>query len=384
MNLTVLNKLFQTVYILESYESLIWVDKYNEPGTFELYSPVTSDILEYFKPDFYFVNDESEHVMIIEDISIESDVENGNKIKVIGRSLESILDRRIIWPETTFKKNHNLQKAIRKLVKRNIGSDATELRKIINFVLADETTITSIASLKLTDGAQFNYSNNLLEVIQSLCKEYNIGFKITLDDFYLGTPAKQFTFRLYNGVDRSYAQSDRNYVVYSPEFDNVLSSNYKEENSLRKNVAYLSNEDEENFISRIVDMSNNVTGIARRETYVSASDITNQVKQEDDSRGDEEGAKTDIDPEELKKLMDQKGKRELAEIAKSIKTFDAECDTSRLYVYGKDYFIGDIVQLGNEYGFEKAVRVTEFTWSCTSSGVETYPTFVSVEEEVES
>ena len=110
MEFTVLNQNFEKIYILETYESLIWVDKFNEPGTFELYGPVSNDLLEYFKPNNYLTNDESEHVMIVEDISIESDVEDGNKIKIIGRSLESILDRRIIWNETTFKKNHNLQK----------------------------------------------------------------------------------------------------------------------------------------------------------------------------------------------------------------------------------------------------------------------------------
>lgn len=373
MELTVLNKNFETIYILDTYESVVWVDKFNKPGTFEIYSPVTNDLLEYFKPDYYLINNKSEHVMIIEDISIESDIENGNKIKIIGRSLESLLERRIIWTKTSFKENHNLQKAIRKLVERNISSSTnnkTAARRIPNFILADESTDTSITSLKLTDGAQYDGSNNLLEVVQSLCSENNIGFKVILNE------SNQFVFSLYNGVDRSYGQSERTFVTYSPDFDNVISSDYKEENSNVKNVALVSNGDEDDLINRTIGSA---TGLARKEMYVNASDITNKGKQEDDS-----GSESTISVAQMKMLMDQKGTRELAETVKNVKSFDAKCDTSRLYVYNKDFFMGDIVQLANEYGIESKSRVTEFTWSSTTSGIETYPTFVSVEGEVSS
>lgn len=376
MDLTVLNQSFEQVYILETYESLLWVDKFNDVGTFELYSPVTDDILEYFKPNYYLVNEKSEHTMIIEDISIESDIENGNKIKIIGRSLESLLDRRVIWKETTFKENHSLQKAIRKLVERNISSSTNNKpaeRRVSNFILAEESSDESITSLKLEEGAQFNASNNLLDVVVSLCSENNIGFKVVLND------QNQFVFSLYNGVNRSYSQSDRAYVVYSPEFDNVLSSNYKEENSVVKNVAFITNgkaTDEEGYMERTIGTE---TGLSRRELYVSYSEVSNKNKQEDDA-----GTETTITREDMEKFMDQKGKEELAKTVKEVKSFDAQCDTSKLYVYDKDFFMGDIVQLANEYGIESESRVTEFTWSVTTSGIETYPTFVSVEEEVES
>lgn len=373
MDLRVLNTNFETIYILDSYESLLWVDKFNEPGTFEIYTKVTNDILEYLKPDYYLVNENSEHTMIIEDISIESDIENGDKIKIVGRSLESILERRIIWTETTFKENHNLQKAIRKLVERNISSSTKNkpaARRISNFILGEESTDASITSLKLVDGAQYNGNNNLLDVVTSLCSENKIGFKVILNE------SNQFVFSLYNGINRSYSQTENPYVVYSPEFDNVLSSNYKEENSKLKNVALVTNgKQEEELIERIVGVASD---LQRREIYVNASDVDNTAKQEDDA-----GTETTITPAEMKALMDQKGKKELAETVKNMKTFDAKCDTSRLYVYGVDFFIGDVVQMANEYGIEKESRVTEFTWSCTTSGTETYPTFVSVEEEVE-
>lgn len=371
MDLTVLNTNFETIYILDTYESLIWVDKFSEPGTFEISTPVTDDILTYFKPNYYLVNEFSDHTMIIEDISIESNVEDGDKIKIIGRSLESILDRRIIWEQTTFKENHNLQKAIIKLVTRNISSTANIAdRRISNFILADPATDTSITSLKLKDGAQYN-GDNLLEVVKSLCEENKIGFKVILNE------DNQFVFSLYNGVDRSYDQNDRPYVVYSPEFDNMISSNYKEENSKIKNVALVTNGDEENPIKRTIGTE---TGLNRRELYVEAGDLNRSGTQEDDS---EPPQTSSISASDLQKLMDKRGKKELAETVKSVKSFDGQCDTTRMYVYGTDFFMGDIVQMANEYGMEDTSRITEFTWSCNTSGFETYPTFTAVEEEVE-
>lgn len=367
MELTVLNTSFETVYILDSYESLLWVDKFSEPGTFEIYTPVTQQILDYLKPNYYLVNENSDHTMIIEDISIESDIENGNKIKIVGRSLESILDRRIVWEQTTFKENHNLQKAIIKLVTRNISSTANIAdRRISNFILANPSTDTSITSLKLKDGAQYN-GDNLLEVVESLCQESKIGFKVILNE------NNQFVFSLYNGVDRSYEQNDRPYVVYSPEFDNMISSNYKEENSKIKNVALVTNGDESSPIKRTIGTE---TGLNRRELYVEAGDLNRSGTQEDDS---EPPQTSSISASDLEKLMDKRGKKELAETVNSVKSFDAQCDTTKLYVYRKDFFIGDIVQLANEYGMRSTSKITEFTWSCSTEGLQTYPTFEEIE-----
>ena len=377
MDLTVLNTSFETVYVLDSYESLVWVDKFNDVGTFEIYTPVTPEILEYLKPNYYLVNNASEHTMIIEDISIESNVESGDKIKIIGRSLESILDRRIVWNEISFKENHNLQKAIRKLIERNftVHTKNPVERQIQNFILGPESTDTTITSLQLTDGAQYD-GNVILEVIKNLCEEKKIGFKVILND------SNQFVFSLYNGKNRSYSQSDNPYVVYSPEYDNMISSNYKEENSKMKNVALIvggdgntSATDTKKPTKRTVGTA---TGLERRELHVNASDISKTVKQEDDA-----GTETTISTKQFNQLLDQRGKKELAKINNQIKSFDGQCDTTKMYVYGTDFFMGDIVQMANEYGMETECRITEFTWSCSTTGLETYPTFTEVEEEVE-
>ena len=65
--------------------------------------------------------------------------------------------------------------------------------------------------------------DNLLEQICEICQTYGIGFKVILND------QNQFVFSLFEGTDRSYDQSVNPYVVFSDEYDNLLSSQYEED-----------------------------------------------------------------------------------------------------------------------------------------------------------
>ena len=93
----VLDTDFKAIAVIDLYESFIWTDRYCKYGDFEIYMAMSVEYLEYLKQDYYLINRNSEHVMIIEKIRISSDIEDGGHITVTGRSLESILDRRIIW-----------------------------------------------------------------------------------------------------------------------------------------------------------------------------------------------------------------------------------------------------------------------------------------------
>lgn len=355
MELQVLNRNFQTIYFLDTFESLIWVDKMYEPGTFELYTPVTPEILQYIRPDNYLINPESEKVMIVEDFTIEADSENGDHIKIIGRSLESILERRIVWKQTMI--DGKLQAGIKKLINENIISPTKATggtdRQIDNFIFK-ESSDERITELKMCN----EYTgDNLLDVIQKLCQSNKIGFKITLNK------ENQFVFELYAGVDRSYKQSLSPYVIFSPSFDNVENSNYLEAHSNFRNVALVAGEGEGSARkTSIVGLS---TGIFRKELFVDARDLQSKTV------GTAKKYTAALNQRGLDKLAENKTKRE----------FDMKCDVSQ-YIYGEDFMIGDIVQVANEYGIEAPSRITEFTWSNTTSGVSAYPTFESINDEI--
>lgn len=196
MELLVLNTDFESIAVIDTYESMIWTDRYNSYGDFEIFFAMDTQLLQYLKEDYYLWLKDSEHCMIIEDIKINADTEEGNHFIVTGRSLESILERRIIWGQRVF--NGNLQNGIQTMLNECIISPSIADRKISNFVFVPSTD-PKITRLKIDN----QYTGDCLyDVIKGLCEENNIGFKIVLTD------ENKFAFSLYAGVDRSYEQTD--------------------------------------------------------------------------------------------------------------------------------------------------------------------------------
>lgn len=266
MDLFVLNENLDAISVIDIYESFIWTDRYYQYGDFEIYAPVSDGIFGILKKNHYLQRRGTDRLMILEDIRTDSDVEEGSHITVTGRSLESILDRRVIWGQKTY--TGNLQDAIQKMLEECIINPSNVNRKIPNFIF-ERSTDPRITALTLD--AQYT-GDNLYDVIASLCEERGLGFKITLN------ANKQFVFKLYMGVDRSYEQTDVPYVIFSPNFDNVISSNYIETNSSLKNVALVGGEGEGS--SRRYTAVGNLSGLDRREMFVDARDISSEIDED--------------------------------------------------------------------------------------------------------
>lgn len=357
MDLLVLNKSLDVIAIVDVYESIIWTERYYEYGDFELYTAMTQDLLNYIKTDNYIQRVGSDRVMIIEEIRIDTDSETGNHITITGRSLESILDRRVIWSQTTI--SGNLQNGIKKLINENIISPSKEERKISNFIFKDSTD-SQITGL--TVEAQYT-GDNLYDVISKVCEEKSIGFKVSLNE------NKQFVFELYAGADRSYEQTNYPYVVFSPNFDNIINSNYLESKENLKNVALVGGEGE--GTARKYLAIGNTSGLDRRELFVDARDIS--------SEGEDGETLT---TEQYNELLKQRGNEYLADYTDLV-SFEGAVETNIMYKYGVDFFDGDIVQIANEYGHEAKVRILEVVISENEEGNSVYPTFKTITEERE-
>ena len=353
MDLTILDTDKTPLCVLDVYNSFIWTDRYSKYGDFELHASMSEDLLQYLRQDYYITNANSEHVMIIEKLLINSDTENGNTITVSGRSLESLLERRIVWKRTTL--SGNLQNSIKKLLTENVISPKDSNRKIEDFIFEEST---DSAITELTIKGQYT-GDNLYEAITSICQENNIGFKVTMNNL------NQFVFKLYSGVDRSYGQSVNPYVVFSPNFENIIESNYIESKMALKNVALIGGEGE--GTARKYTSVGTAAGIDRRELFIDAQD----VRSEDDNGNSIPEA---VYLEQLR----QRGREKLAENV-DVVAFEGEADVSTMFTYGVDFFMGDIVQIANEYGHETKSRIVELISSESEEGVSTYPTFEYVD-----
>lgn len=361
MELMLLDTSLDAVAVVDEYESVIWVDRYQEYGDFELYSPVAASILSMFKQDYYLWNRDSEHVMIIEKLLIKTDVESGNNITITGRSLESILKRRIVWKQRSI--TGNLQNGIKTLLNENVIAPADSSRRIDNFIF-EASTDPRITGLKVD--TQFT-GDELYDVIVKLCKANGIGFKVTLND------NKQFVFKLYAGLDRSYDQTENPYVVFSPSFENIVNSNYLESKSALKNVALIGGEGEGS--ERRYTTIGNATGLNRRELFVDARDISSDTY-------DDDGNTVTVEEAVYVEWLRQRGNEKLLENV-DVTSFEGEVEASVMFKYQEDFFIGDIIQIENEYGHETAARIVEMNTSVNRYGTSVYPTFSTITEKGE-
>lgn len=332
MDIMVFDTQFKASSIIESFESLIWTDRYSKYGDFELYFPANIDTLSRLQTGYYLQMPLSDRLMIIENAKLDTDVELGNHLTITGRSLDSILDRRIIWPQTTL--NGYLDDQIKKLFNENIINPSNTKRKIQNFIYK-ETEDEYIQSIKIQ--TQFT-GDTLYDAVKTLCDSFSIGFKLTLDSDY------NFVFQLYNGTDRSYDQNVNPYVVFSPKFENLINSSYYKSTEQVKNITYVAGEGEGLDRKYIVYGDEELSGIDRRELYTDARDI---------SSSDNNGTLTNS---KYNELLSQRGKEKLND-CKKVETFDSQVDTTRLYKYNKDFFMGDITEFENEYGMTSKTRI---------------------------
>lgn len=345
---------FNTVKILDTIESVLWVERYSEYGDFELYAPVTYDHLLYFQIGYYLWRKDSDYMMIIESIQTSLDFENGNHMTVKGRSLESLLTRRIVWTQTIL--NGNLQDAIERLLNEAIISPSDEKRKIPNFIF-ERSTDEAITSLKVD--TQFT-GDNLYESVMLLCSYNDIGFKVRFR-----TTDNTFIFSLYKGKDRDYSQNALPHVVFSPNFDNLEASSFIEDAVGLRTVALVAGEGEgaNRKSVTVFPYSEEYTGLHRRELFVDARDLSS-----------EDGA---ISEKDYNKLLTSRGLEYLIDYVFN-RTFEGSVNPFAMFRYGEDYFLGDKVQIQNEFGLNARVQITEVIRSYSLDGESLVPTFVIV------
>lgn len=258
MVITALDTSFNAVAIVEAYRSFIWTDRYDDVGDFELYVPASAPYLDKIRNDFYIACSEAtngniQRLMIVEKIEYKTDLEDGNSVLITGRSLESILDRRIVWKddgsvteinrETIHEKIRSityddystklpfpLQNGIQYLLDMNVMNPTNNNRKITPFQFV-ESTDPRITSMTMTPCSY--RGNSVYDVIRSICDEFGISFKIEFD-----RSVNKFKFSLYKGKSHLSSQSENGYVCFSVEFDNLISSDNSLDMSTYKTMAY--------------------------------------------------------------------------------------------------------------------------------------------------
>lgn len=85
-------------HICEDYKSIIWTERFHGFGDFKLTVPGTLENLQIYQLDYYLYTKGTNKLMIIEQVELNTEYSKQSMLTVSGRSLESILDRRVMHP----------------------------------------------------------------------------------------------------------------------------------------------------------------------------------------------------------------------------------------------------------------------------------------------
>lgn len=355
---------FELIGIIDIAKSVIWKSSYYGVGEFEVYC--SAEFSSLLKSDYYITRPNNYEIGIIEHIEISETIEDGRMIIASGRFAKSIFDRRITYKRTyvegeglnyirrfePYILRGNVEQAVRELVNTCLGSSASAERQIGEIYLTNDDLSNLADTIVVDDGSgkliaadkQTTY-DNLLEYTDALLQEYEMGSYL-----YLDKSLNKLRFKIYKGKDHSINQTANPKLIFSREFDNLISSDYQFDSTSLKTCAYLGGEGEgiERKCSYITDYQ---TGLKRRETFIDVSGISSTYK-------DDEDVEQTYSNEEYRKMLESEGRQQLAEY-KTTETLDGDIDlTNSNLVYGVDFELGDIITIWDDEKYINARILT--------------------------
>lgn len=357
MELYVLDSLFRrTDNVVENFESLIWTERFPDVGDFQMVMASNAANRNRFPPGTRLGMSESKRVMTVD--TVEDDSKDGGKLLTFtGSSLEKILDQRIaraamsdIPTDPTWALMGTPSAIARKIFHDICVTGILDPADIIPNIYETnpfgvDTIPEPTAALTLDIEPQ-----SVLSAVKQLCDQYGMGFRLAknLDE-------AQLYFNIYMGSNRTSRQTSLPAVIFSPGLDNLENTSEIKSIAAYKNVAYVFGQTGYAVVyPEGVDPST-ITGLDRRVLMVNASDID------------------DLDPTDLQANLTQRGRDELAK-NRQVSAFDGEISQHSKYLYGRDYNLGDLVELRNGTGSGDDMRVTEQIFISDKEGERRYPT----------
>lgn len=347
MDIYVLNRSGEIIDIVDTYESSIWNVQFYEKSDLQLIVPATPKYISLLTEGTYLVRDFDmsgntfKNVMRINAIKSNYDADKGSVLTVTGAGLKSILRQRIIWNQTNI--TGSIENGIRQVITENVISPADANRKIDNFSLADAVGITDTFDVQLL-------GEHIDEWLTSVSQTYGFGW-----DVYIS--GGKYVFELIKGTNRTWNQSDVTPVIFSPEYDNLISSEYSYDMGDYANAALIGGEGE--GINQRTATIGTESGLDRFEMYIDGGSVS--------SNGEI------ITLETYLKMLQDYGAEEMAKTQFN-QSFTGEIVRNGMFELNKDYFLGDIVEVSDGY-IKASTRVTEIIHSVDANGESMIPTF---------
>lgn len=317
------NEVFEQVGMLNNITSMMGSEAYIGAGDFAVWATIGDESNDLLQKGRYvwFGGDAAGK---IEDIAKDIDEDGNATIKASGRTLECILNTRVVW-DTLQVDGVDASTAMMTVVNANCVSPVDPTRKIPWLELGDDIHAGGSITMQQT-------GSDVYGTLEDIAKASGLGFKVTFDPYN-----KRCVFEVVSGVDRSQGQSANDPVIFTTDLEDVLSSSYSLSTVDYRNVAIVDGEGEGIERKRAVAGDQAASGFDRVEMYVDARDIQSTYT---DDNGDEHT----LTDEQYTSSLVQRGDEKLSQqiVSESLES-SIRVDDKVQFKYEKDYWLGDKV-----------------------------------------
>ncbi|MCC8155841.1 MAG: siphovirus ReqiPepy6 Gp37-like family protein [Oscillospiraceae bacterium] len=396
------------VAVQSQYSSLIWTERYSSYGDFELVLPLKAVAsAELLKRGSYLKIEKSDGIMIIEDISIDTDSESGEvTCTITGRSFECVLERRVNCVLKTTTNGSGNRKCVTSVTQTyNSSTDAyTDLtysyatdviRGLIKWTFMNYDAALDASRYRLCpnftcrvqnaageidedDGYTLDIGENIGDAVESLLSEYSLGIRATVQNGTVKITSARaststvrhtytgdyFDLLIYEGTDRSCSQSENTPIILGPMFGNANAPSYYESDTNLKNAVICWSGDNStaygvSYAYRIRSTEKNVSiSIDGATSLADLTGSSHPLRGLDLREIYLDRSSTNDTPSSLLDDSDNQG---------TYAVDFSSVDLSSL-TYGEDYGLGDIVTVITGHGIYADARISEIIFSSDENG----------------
>lgn len=380
MELYVLGQSFLRETPIEDYSSVIWTERYNTPGEFQLTLPASYAAVNALAEGSFIAEAGTKEVMMVDTQSIENGL-----LTVKGSTLLDFLQHRIIrttkahadkiWTLYELTPGQSMGEIVQQMciggsyLDDNLGVPNGLNEKIQNLAIGDTDSTGDPTGLPIDFGP-------VLDALQKIADTYSLGHRLFLDS---ATPSGyQLLYESYAGLDRTTGNYAGNEIVsFSPIMDTL--AGLKELRSIKgfKTVAYAYAPAEDvldltGFFGQAFapGVPGGNSGFNRRTLMVYDDNLKSS-----DLAGVGGGSASILD---MISVLDEVAKNALAN-NNFTKVVDGEIVPQAGILYGYHYKLGDIVELQSATGEIQKARITEYIRTQDATGIKSYPTVTVIE-----
>lgn len=363
--------------LIEMYSTITYTLKFVDVGSFELKCAINKQNVKLIQKNrFLWIEDEV--CGIIQYISSSTD---DGTITAKGKLAKEMLNWRWVYP--CFVKTGEPAALAESIVNIHCVNPSESKRKMRGLVIGNAGYVINKPYITYQ-----KTGDTVLTSVQNISTANNLGFEI----YFNPRNVNPFKFVMLEGKDRTIGNKDGNKpVVFSRDFENIVSGSYEYNDDSFRNVALVAGEtadgsNNENAARTflVVDQvgSENVSSFCRKELYVDARDLQSEYSEEVTTKDDEGNNTTEtvqkkMTEQEYNATLSNRGFEKMGEtLVEESYESQIRTDARTIYQFGKDYTYGDYVTvIDKSLGIMLNVQITEMQIVYDANGYDYIPTF---------